>query len=108
MFWDKMRQLPRAWAYYIVIDKSIGMPIRAHFEKDDSGIRMHANGAWKWFESWEVLLDKYTIPRVVHIDGKKFKGNSAYEWFDEQGRPEGERNWGGWQEYYAFRTKMGF
>ena len=102
-FWEKMRQLPRAWSYINVIDKPTGRPLRAHFEED---FRVYTLGIWRQFDSWEEICEAFMLPREVCIGGKKFKGNFECEYFDDAGRPDGNLNWGGWNGYFKFKANF--
>ena len=102
-FWGKMRQLPRAWSYIIVIDKPSGKPLRAHFESD---FRVYTLGVWRQFDSWEEICEAFILPREVCIGGKKFKGNFDCEYFDDVGRPDGDIRWGSWDGYFTFKANF--
>lgn len=90
-------KLPRAWSYIEIMDHRTDkiLPVRAHFERDEKSIRIYFNGSWKTYEDWEEVKKNYFLPLEVMIDGKKYIGNTYYEWFDEQGRPNGDINFGG-------------
>lgn len=101
-FWKKLAKC-RAWTCITIIDKEKGQPVRAHFEDN---FRVHVNGVWRQFDSWEELCDAYIVPREVCIGGKKFKGNFDCEYFDDIGRPDGSSNWGRWEDYFRFKTSF--